>query len=106
MKSVVRFLVSTTAVSVVVSLVFTLLSLPVSLVMGKGVHFWKTFLFGAAGVFAAYLLICLIKTIVTMARIKRDPRFERAYFQAGMDWKTYKRLRDEKDAGAEDPKHN
>lgn len=74
-------------VSVIVSFVFA----GIGWIFGK--PFLIPFIGGACGIFALYVLTILVKSIVTFARFKKDPIFKKAYFEVGLDWQEYKRIR-------------
>lgn len=84
-------LLASMLMALVVSAVASFVFAGIGWLFGK--PFFMPFIGGACGIFALYVLTILVKSIVTFARFKKDPIFKKAYYEVGLDWDEYKRLK-------------
>ena len=79
-------------ISILISLVLTVINIPILLARGKEVDFWRRFLAGAAVIFAVFFLITVVKTIIELIRYAKDPGYKDMNQRVGISWKDYQKL--------------
>lgn len=93
MKSFLATIFRMAVISIIISLVLTVINIPILLARGKEIDFWMRFLAGAAAIFGIYFIVTAVKTIIELIRYAKDPGYKEMNQRVGIPWKDYQKLK-------------